>query len=120
MFDSTMRRRAILLILALLMMTFSVSAQQPIVRGVFFYSPTCGHCHEVITNHWPGIAEQFGDQLQIMFVDVSTQGGSAIMVRTTRTLGIDSNGVPMLIIGDEVMIGSADIPARARRSSQRD
>lgn len=79
MFDSTIRRRAILLLLALLMMTFSVSAQQPMVRGVFFYSPTCGHCHEVITNHWPGIAEQFGNQLQIMFVDVSTQGGSAIM-----------------------------------------
>jgi len=113
MFAFTLRRRVSLLILALLMITFSVSAQQPVVRGVFFYSPTCPHCHEVITNHWPGIAEKFGDQLQIMFIDVSTQGGSALMVRTTRTLGIDSNGVPMLIIGDEVMIGSADIPARA-------
>lgn len=108
-----MRRRALWVILMLLLTTFSVGAQSPVVRGVFFYSPRCGHCHEVITNHWPGIVEKFGDQLQILFVDVSIQSGSALMSRTTRTLGIDSNGVPMLIIGDEVMIGSANIPARA-------
>jgi hypothetical protein len=39
----------------LLLLPLLVQAQQPIVYGVFFYSPTCPHCHEVIDNHWPGI-----------------------------------------------------------------
>jgi uncharacterized membrane protein len=91
----------------------AVTSQQPVVYGVFFYSPTCPHCHEVITNHWPGIQAQFGDQLQVLFIDVSRVEGSQIMVATLDAMRIESNGVPMLIIGSDVLIGSLDIPLRA-------
>jgi len=87
-------------------------AQEPVVYGVFFYSPACSHCHDVIVNDWDTIQDEFGDQLRVMFVNVQQPDGSQLMTRTTRELSISSNGVPMLIIGDEVLVGSLEIPSR--------
>ncbi|MCB9460478.1 MAG: hypothetical protein H6670_12570 [Anaerolineaceae bacterium] len=105
-------KKWLVLLLALIFVLPGAQSQENVVYGVFFYSPTCPHCHEVITNHWPGIAETFGDQLQVMFIDVTTEMGAQIMNLTRQAMGIESTGVPMLIIGDNVLIGSVDIPAR--------
>lgn len=100
-------------LLVLLLFPISSQAQQPIVYGVFFYSPTCPHCHEVIENHWPGIQDEFGTQLQVLFIDVTTREGSQLMGTAIEAMHIPSNGVPMLIIGSDVLVGSLDIPQRA-------
>ena len=102
------------LVLLLSLFPLSVQAQESVVYGVFFYSPSCPHCHDVIDNHWPGIQNEFGDQLQVLFVDVSTYQGSQIMGTAIQAMRIPSNGVPMLIIGTDVLVGSIDIPQRAR------
>lgn len=96
-----------------IMLPRALTAQAAVVYGVLFYSPTCPHCHEVINNHWPGIQAEFGDQLQVLFIDASGARGNAVMQAARETLNIESNGVPMLIIGNEVMVGSVEIPARA-------
>lgn len=101
-----------LVILGLLMAS-AVNAQNPVVFGVFFYSPTCPHCEDVINNHWPGIQSEFSDQLRVLFINVSTAQGSALMRDALTALRIDSTGVPMLIIGSDVLVGSVDIPLRA-------
>ncbi len=88
-------------------------AQTSVVYGVFFYSPSCPHCRDVITNHWPGIQSEFGDQLKVLFIDVTQADGSQIMSTAINAMNIQSNAVPMLIIGSDVMIGSSDIPQRA-------
>jgi uncharacterized membrane protein len=101
-------------LLALFLLMPSISyGQQSVVYGVFFYSPSCPHCHEVIENHWPGIQAEFGDHLQVLFIDVSMRQGSEIMGTALRAMNISSNGVPMLIIGSEVLVGSIEIPQRA-------
>lgn len=106
-----MRLKMILTTLILVLFgLIPANAQEAIVHGVFFYSPTCPHCHEVMTNDWPGIQETFGDQLVVLFVDARTQGGNAIMQEARDVMNIASNGVPMLIIGDTVLVGSIDIP----------
>ncbi len=102
-----------LIFLLLVLLPFVVRAQQSVAYGVFFYSPTCPHCREVIDNHWPGIQAEFGDQLQVLFVNVTTPEGSATMQTALRALHVSSNGVPMLIIGSTVLVGSIDIPERA-------
>lgn len=84
-----------------------------IVYGVFFYSPSCPHCHEVMQNHWPSIQAQFGEQLQVAFVDVTTAAGANLMRAAREALQIAANGVPMLILGSEVLVGSVEIPQRA-------
>ncbi|MEO8392920.1 MAG: vitamin K epoxide reductase family protein [Chloroflexota bacterium] len=101
------------LVALFLLLTLAVQAQGIVVHGVFFYSPTCPHCHDVITNHWPGIQDEFGDQLQVLFIDVTTPAGSRLMGTAIDAMHIPSNGVPMLIIGTEVLVGSVDIPQRA-------
>jgi uncharacterized membrane protein len=101
-----------LLLLGLLLWVIPLQAQDTIVYGIFFYSPTCPHCHEVIDNHWDNIQSEFGNQLKVLFVDVTTESGSQRMRRTLAEMGIPSNSVPMLIIGTDVLLGSIDIPTR--------
>ena len=101
-----------LLLLGLLSLAAPLQAQGTVVYGIFFYSPTCPHCHEVLDNHWGNIQSEFGDQLKVLFVDITTEEGSQRMRRTVAEMGIPSNGVPMLIIGRDVLLGSVDIPTR--------
>ena len=107
------KMRALIALIILLCVQQFVRAQAEIVYGVFFYSPTCPHCQHVIQNDWPNIQAEFGDQLNVLFINASTAQGSAIMTSARTALQIEANGVPMLIIGSEVFVGEIDIPARA-------
>ncbi|HUN09997.1 MAG TPA: vitamin K epoxide reductase family protein [Aggregatilineales bacterium] len=89
------------------------SAQEAIVHGVFFYSPTCPHCVQVIQNDWPKIQTEFGDQLQVIFINASSEEGGRFMQVARAALQIESSGVPMLIIGSNVFMGSIQIPTNA-------
>lgn len=88
-------------------------AQDTAVYGVFFYSPTCPHCRDVMQNDWPVFDAEFGDRLRVLFVDVSTEPGSRLMTNTTAALNVQSRGVPMLVIGTNVLLGAVEIPERA-------
>ena len=37
---------------------------QPVIRAILFYSPTCSHCENVIQNELPPLIDQYGDQLK--------------------------------------------------------
>ena len=85
---------------------------QPEVYAVLFFSPTCGHCHDVITNHLPGIQATFGDQLHILFVDVTTPGGQTLVQAAYQQYAIPEDRwvVPMMIVDERVLTGSTQIP----------
>lgn len=84
----------------------------PVVRGVLFYAPSCQHCHEVMTEVIPPLEEEYGDQLLIMEVDASTSEGGALYQAAVERFAIQNRGVPTLIVGEEVLIGSIQIPER--------
>ncbi len=112
----------------------SATADGPVVQAVFFFSPTCGHCHYVITEVLPGLFEDNGGQyvissaqavlpaqaafylmsngrLQLLMVDVSHPDGQAMYLADSEALGFDeAPGVPLLHIGTEWYLGSGDIP----------
>jgi len=92
----------------------SVSANSPdenVVQAVLFYSPACGHCHYVMTEVLPPLLEEYGDQLQIVGIDASTPDGFAVFQAAWTYFGLeDGSGVPFLVIGDQFLIGSEDIP----------
>jgi uncharacterized membrane protein/thiol-disulfide isomerase/thioredoxin len=92
----------------------STLAQAPVVRAILFYSPTCPHCHKVITEDLPPLFEKYGDQLQIVGVDISTSGGQAIFVAAIQRYNIppENQAVPMLFIGEQMLLGSQEIPER--------
>lgn len=108
------------------------AAEGPVVQGVLYFSPTCGHCHYVITEVLPGLfADNGGDhvvtfdqsvlpdapsfylmsngRLQLLMVDVSQPDGQEMMLADVELLGAGT-GVPLLHIGDDWYVGSQDIP----------
>jgi uncharacterized membrane protein len=91
-----------------------VSAQTPVVHAVLFYSPTCGHCHKVITEDLPPLMEQYGDQLVILFVNVQDEVGGDLFLAAIDYFDIplDHAGVPFLVVEEASLIGSAEIPER--------
>ncbi len=107
-------KRSLLLILLLLLLVpfVKVWAQGPLVRAVLFYSPSCPHCHEVMTEHLPAVSEQYGDNLQIVVVNTAVEGGALLFQATIEMFDIppERRGVPMLVIGDQVLVGSIEIP----------
>lgn len=90
--------------------TSPAHADKAVVRAILFYSPSCGHCHYVITEVLPGLFEQYGDQLYIVGVDVSQIGGRELFLSTLQYFDLESAGVPFLVVGDAYLIGSRDIP----------
>ena len=139
-----MRTRASFL-LVLVAMLFAIalpaSAQSDadegaVVRAVFFFSPTCGHCEYVINEVLPGVFEQYGGEpsvffddalppeevafyemtngtLDILFADVQVEAGADLYESDSERLGIPDNrmGVPRLVVMDDYYVGSAEIPA---------
>jgi len=106
------------------------------VRALFFYSPSCGHCHIVINYHLPGMFEANGGTpevffdesapieevsfylvtngtLEILLIDVSIEAGADLHRASAATMELPDYmmGVPRLIVGRDVFVGSGDIPA---------
>ncbi|MGD8319034.1 MAG: vitamin K epoxide reductase family protein [Gemmatimonadota bacterium] len=88
--------------------------QEPVVHAVLFYSPACPHCHKVMTQDLPPLAERYGDRLVMVGVDVTSSGGQELYRATADYFGIPEpeQGVPMLVVGSEVLMGSLEIPER--------
>jgi len=89
-----------------------VAADTPVVRAVMFYSPSCGHCHYVITEVLTPLMEEYGEQLEIIGINTADPGGQALYQATVTEFSIPQErmGVPTLVIGDIVLVGSVEIP----------
>jgi uncharacterized membrane protein len=113
----------------------SESGQDPVVRVVFFFSPTCGHCEYVINNVLPGVFDDHGGEpsvffdealpqgevafyemtngtLDILFGDVTVRQAADLYEADTERLGIPDErmGVPRLVVMDDTYVGSGEIP----------
>ncbi len=95
-----------------LLLTPAAQASGPVVHAVLFYSPTCPHCHVIMTETLPPLVEKYGQQLQILQTDVTTPAGQAVYQAAVRQFAISSDrqGVPTLIVGASVLVGSGEIP----------
>ncbi|MBN1247507.1 MAG: vitamin K epoxide reductase [Anaerolineae bacterium] len=86
------------------------AADIAVVRGILFYSPTCPHCHEVMTNVLPPLRDQYGEQLVIAEIDGTTAQGAPLWQAAVTRYNPPVVGYPTLIVGDHVLIGSLQIP----------
>lgn len=110
-----MRRFVFILVLACaLALNLSSIVAASTVRALLFYSPRCSHCHVVITEHLPPVQQRFGDQLQILMINVDQPQGAALYREAIAAYAIPEarRGVPTMIIGDSVLVGSVEIPQR--------
>ena len=84
----------------------------PVVRAILFFSPSCGHCHKVIDQDLPPIAEKYGSQLEIIIINVATPEGRQLFQSAAEYYkdAREIRGVPTLVVGEQVLIGSLEIP----------
>lgn len=93
--------------------TVSLSAEdRPTVRLIMFWQNGCPHCHEVLENVLPPLQAQYGDQLEILLIEIYGMEDVNRLFEVAEFYDIprQSVGVPFLIIGDRVLIGSRQIP----------
>jgi uncharacterized membrane protein/thiol-disulfide isomerase/thioredoxin len=86
-------------------------AETPVVHAVLFYSPTCPHCHEAINNVMIPLMDQYGDQLVVAGLDVSTEVGQYLYQSAVAYYKVPENrrGVPTLVIQDTVLVSTMEI-----------
>lgn len=129
-----------LLILFTLVIPLEVSGQGAVVRCVLFYSPSCPHCHELITASLPPLVDayggtptmsyipptpeeepvgspligMYGETLEILFVNTMTELGYLLYSQAVELYDIPPEGqvVPLMIIDDVILTGGAEIPQR--------
>lgn len=92
---------------------YAQEPDQPVVRAVMFWSDTCPHCHAVLENVLPPLQAQYGDQLQIHLIQITSNEGFDQLVEIAAEAGVPSSGVgvPLMLIGDDALVGSGQIPA---------
>ncbi len=110
-------RKTLLLLMLIFGMAFMSSpihtqAQAPVVHAVLFYSPTCPHCHVVMTEDLPPLREKYGDQLNILEINVTEQKGSELYMLAVETFKVPDArlGVPALFVGTTLLVGENEIP----------
>jgi len=86
--------------------------EQSVVQAVLFYSPSCPHCHEVLTELLEPMLADTKGQLKIVTVDTSQPVGAELYHAAIRRFGIppERMGVPTMVVGDIVLVGSLEIP----------
>ncbi len=82
------------------------------VRAVLFFSPSCPHCHTVISEGLPPLVERFGESLVIAAINTQSLEGQRLFRAAGDLYGIppEQLGVPMLAVADRALVGSFDIP----------
>ena len=100
----------LILVSGLLYRSDLVIAQTPVIRAILFYSPSCPHCHQVINQDLPPLLENYQGQLFILAVNTANPDGQALFqaVIDHYQIPTERQGVPMLLVGDEILVGSYD------------
>jgi uncharacterized membrane protein/thiol-disulfide isomerase/thioredoxin len=112
-----MRKPLILLALLCMAMVLAPAAaaqstETPVVRAVLFYSPSCPHCHIVIDEVLIPMMEQYGEQLEVIGIDISQPSGQVFYNASSEQYEVPDSmmGVPRLVVGDRFLVGSLQIP----------
>lgn len=87
--------------------------EEPVVQVVMFWMSTCPHCHQVLDHVLTPLKEKYGDQLEILLIEVVGEREWNWLVQVGGSFGIPQErlGVPFLVIGDRALLGSQQIPA---------
>jgi uncharacterized membrane protein len=85
---------------------------QSAVHVILFWMDSCGHCHFVLEEVLPPLQDKYGEKLEILLIELQSTEDIDRLYLTAETLGINRENVavPFLIIGDQVLIGSKQIP----------
>jgi uncharacterized membrane protein len=108
-----LKRITLLFILLLVLCASPVQAQapQPVVHAVMFWMNGCPHCEDVIQNVLPPLREKYGAQFDLFMIEVKSSKDVDNLYRVAASYKFtkEQTGVPFLIIGDQVLVGSDQV-----------
>jgi len=83
----------------------------PVVHTVLFWMNGCPHCEDVIENVLPPLREKYRSQFDLLMIEVSDTRNmdTLFYVAASHNIPKEQTGVPFLIIGDHVLVGSAEV-----------
>ncbi len=83
------------------------TGQEPVVRAVMFYSPTCPHCHEIITTELPAIEEHYAGSFEVHLINTDAPAGGDVFYELLNIYDVPDidRGVPGVLIGDRLLLG---------------
>ena len=67
----------------------------PVVRAVLFWMDGCPHCHGVLENVLPPLQEKYGEQLDILLVELIGSTEVDALYKLAESLGIPNKQVKM-------------------------
>jgi uncharacterized membrane protein len=91
--------------------SLKVESDQPVVRALMFWMDTCGHCQYVLENVLPPLQARYGDKFELLSIQLVSSTDVDRLYGTAAEFGIPDAqvGVPFLVIGDQVLIGSDQV-----------
>jgi uncharacterized membrane protein len=85
------------------------TGEEAVAHAVLFSSPTCPHCRVVREQVLPSLGPRFGSHLHVFIVNTTTPSGLELYYAALKHFDVKGRGVPMLIVGDSVLIGTDEI-----------
>lgn len=78
-----------------------------VARATLFYAPVCMHCTEVINESISTTQSQFGESLDMVWVDVTGTDGRNHYLKFLGCYNIPPERIifPVVVIGERVLIG---------------
>jgi uncharacterized membrane protein len=90
----------------------SHAQEEPTVQAVMFWMEGCGHCVWVKTNVLPPLEAKYGDQWQLELIEIGSAEDFDRLLALGTAIGVPRQhmGIPLLLIGDAVLVGAMQIP----------
>ncbi len=84
-----------------------------LVRFILFWMQGCPHCEEIISELMPQLEDRYGDALDAKTIELVNVDDVDLLFLIGHEQGLDIEqiGVPFLMIGEEILTGSAQITA---------
>ncbi len=84
---------------------------QPVVRAVMLWQAGCPHCEETLEQTLPPLQKKYGAQFELRLIEVVSVDDIQALYEVGAAYGLDKEavGVPMLILGDDVLVGSDQV-----------
>lgn len=86
-----------------------VEAEEPIARALFFYSERCLHCQAVAREVLPPLQEKYGQQLQIVQLEVAQPENYELMLKLEDQYQLARREIPEIFVGGRGLVGEEEI-----------
>lgn len=105
-------------LITLFLVTHAPASAQPqppqagaVVRVLYFYSVDCPHCQTVEAEVLEPLTAQYGDRLDIRWLEISDPDNYELLIRVEESFGVapEERGLPTLVIDGQVLIGEEEI-----------